>query len=398
MPVLTHASPWPVQSGSCCPPLSAHRYWPPRFWFILLLAWLLFHPQEGLISVPPASVDQTILPVPPRQVPDRVLLIYQTVDGQLRKVPMDQDRYAAWVLTQLRQLDQQHQHLRTQMEQDLRQGLDALFAERQQRIPDLADWYFAWGTSYQLLWEAITSTLTHLGSEDVKAHVARDLERLIQQQYEYRVLQPELLDYRIQQLYQQALAKAHIGYLHHLAGLETRLQALIARQTTYLNDQPWPRQVIRLDWVSQRRKLRIAPEAQTTLSAWRGVFLTTTGALIGKTTGAAMAARMATPFVSRAVSATAGSVALGGGGAIAGPLTATAGLVIGATVGLLTDWAIQQGVAVLSRPDFDSAVGEAIASTQQQWTDLLTQAADQTLNHLFSDTQQLLLMPETSGD
>jgi outer membrane lipoprotein SlyB len=340
---------------------------------------------------PPVHYDQTeVFPVQ-RQVPDRVVLVYENSQGQLIRVPVDQTQYSAWTLEQSRMLEKVRQQLRQQVTDEFAQGMVTLFQEVQSRVTDLADWHFAWATSYQLLWEAMTSTLTHLGSEDVKALVARDLERLLQRQYEYRVLQPALLDYRIQALYQRVLDQAHQGYLLHLAGLDTRFQAFVAQQTTYLDSEGYRLPVIRLDWVAQIHRLRIAPDAHSTLGAVRGISLVIATTLIGKTTGTALAARMATPWVSKAMLTVSGGVAGGGVGSLATPLGSAVGWVTGAVVGLAVDATIQKSIEILSREDFERSIQEAVDSTQKQWQEVLVKSLTHSVDSLFDDTRQLLL-------
>jgi hypothetical protein len=349
----------------------------------LVLDTALVHPDRTEVI---ASVE--------RQVPPQVTLVYANQAGELVRVLADAAKYSEFVRIHTANLERGRQQLHEQAQAQLAAGLETIFADLHGRIPAFADWYYAYGTSYQLLWEALTSAFHHLGEEQMPAAVAADLERLIQQHYELLVLKPEVTDPRLQQVYHTTLDNARQSYLLMLTTTQAEFQVFVAQHTTHLDPGQTPAPELRLDWSSQLHKMHIASDANSTLGAFRGITLTTLSAMAGKALGSqvglAVASRLSLPFVERALLAVTGGATGGVSGSLGGPIGATIGVVVGAGVGLATDWLIQQGIELLSRDAFEAEVQTALASTQQEWQRKLLPSLLNTVDVWIDDTIQLL--------
>ncbi len=372
-----------------------------RFWLGLLLglalAWGGSHlwRQASPLDTAPVHPDRTQVVAPvERQVPAKVALAYQNQNGELVRVLADAGQYSAFVRDHAASLEQSRQQLRQQAQTRFEAGMDATFQDLRQRVPLFADWYYSYGTNYQLLWEALTSAVRHLGDGDVKERVVADLERVLQQHYELLVLKPEITDPRLQQLYRDTLEQARQSYLRVLATMQADFQVFVARHTTHLDLGQQPATELRLDWPAQLHKVRIASDANSTLGAFRGITLTTLGAAAGKVlgsqVGAVIAARLSLPFVERALLLVTGGAAGGTSGSLGGPLGAAAGVVIGAGAGLAVDWLIQEGIELLARDSFEAEIQTALASTQQEWRGKLLPPLLGAVDAWVDDTIQLL--------
>ena len=395
MTTLTYASTLPGYPGALLYHLRPSSHWRLRlwrFWLVLLLVLLLFIPDGGMwrsggsFPVPPVPIDQSTISVPERQVRDHVRLIYQTVDGQLMSTPVDKERYSVLVQQQQQQLETARQRIQQQAQRELSAGMQTLFAEVQERIPMFTAWFHGYKTQYWLFYEALKSALDHLTDDQRMALITADVEAFLMKEYQYRVLKPEITDQRIAALYRKVLTQAHHEYLITLTTLQNELQVWVAQETNYLSASP-PVVVIHLDWTAQSYRLRFPPSLHSGLDVWRCLALTTTGALVGKATGAAIGARLAAPLVSRALSTAGSASAFVGGGSIAGPLGAAGGLLLGA----MTDYAIQQGIETLDRPQFEQEILLAVKGTQIRLTDKLLDSLLNTINVMFSDTTQILM-------
>lgn len=397
--IVHDSSTLPVITGTL--QLQPHSRWLTlRFWSLVFIGLFLFSSDgfwrsgsSSSVDTAPVHPDQTVVKDLVHQVPQTVTLIYQNQQGDLVKVPVHAERYSQWVRQQMKTLEVSRQQLRQKVQADFTQGLDDLFQPVKEHIPHFADWYFSYGTSYQLGLESITSAISHLCADNLKETVTADIEKLIQTQYQYLVLKPELTDPLIQQLYQHTLAQAHHTYLRTLAAMEEDFQVFVSEHTTYLSDSLAVPE-LHLDWVAQVHKPRVAPDAST-LSAVRGMTLTTLGAMAGKgiglQVGTLLASRLALPFAERAVTAVGSSVVSAGTASIAGPIGATAGLLVGATVGIALDLAVHFSVELLERAAFEMTVQEAITSTQVQWQTKLLTALLHAVDVQFEDNLELLL-------
>jgi hypothetical protein len=373
-----------------------------RFWLGMLAGLILacvsaylWRGESPTLDTALVHPDRTEVTVPvERQVPPQVTLIYENQAGELVRVLADAGKYSEFVRIHAANLERGRQQLREQAQRQLAAGLETVFADLRGQIPAFADWYYAYGTSYQLLWEALTSAFHHLGEEQMSMAVAADLERLIQQHYELLVLKPEITDPRLQQVYYTTLDNARQSYLLMLATMQAEFQVFVAQHTTHLEAGQAPTPELHLDWSSQLHKVRIASDANSTLGAFRGITLTTLSAMAGKALGSqvglAVASRLSLPFVERALLAVTGGATGGVSGSLGGPVGATVGVVIGAGVGLATDWLIQQGIELLSRDAFEAEVQTALESTQQEWQRKLLPSLLNTVDIWMDDTIQLL--------
>ncbi|MCP5159994.1 MAG: hypothetical protein H6975_11395 [Gammaproteobacteria bacterium] len=383
-------------------PSTIPRWRRSRFWLGMLagliLAWggvFLWHREAPVLDTALVHPDRTeITTQVERQVPSQVTLVYENQAGELVRVLADAERYSAFVRMHTANLERGRRQLHKQAQEQLIAGLETVFTDLRQRIPAFADWYYAYGTSYQLLWEALTSAFHHLGEDRMSAAVAADLERLIQQHYEVLVLKPEITDPRLQQVYRTTLDQARQSYLLMLTTMQAEFQVFVTQHTTHLDPDQTPAPELHLDWPSQLYKVRIASDANSTLGALRGITLTTLSAMAGKALGSqvglAVASRLSLPFVERALLAVTGGATGGVSGSLGGPVGATVGIVVGAGVGLATDWLIQQGIELLSRDAFAAEIQTALDSTQQEWQRKLSPSLSSAVDVWVDDTIQLL--------
>ena len=383
------------------PPTRPARRRRSRFWLGLLLGLVLAWVGPSLwrqappLDTAPVHHDRTEVVAPvEHQVPAQVAIAYQNQNGELVRVLADAEQYSAFTREHAARLEQSRAQLHQQVQARFKTGLDEIFQDLHQRVPLFADWYYSYGTNYQLLWEALSSAVRHIGDGDVKERVAADLERVLQQHYELLVLKPEITDPRLQQLYRDTLEQARQSYLEVLATMQADFQVFVARHTTHLKSGQLPATELRLDWPAQLHKVRIASDANSTLGAFRGITLTTLGAVAGKALGAeigvAIATQLSLPFVEQALILVSGGTAGGTSGSLGGPLGAAAGVVVGAGAGLAVDWLIQEGIEQLERGNFEAEIHTALTSTQGEWQEKLLPPLLDTVDVWVDDTIQLL--------
>jgi len=351
----------------------------------------------------PVHVDQTTATTGIRsQVKPQVTLIYQNQDGKNVQVIADAKAYSAFVNQQVAQLNQAREQLVKHTQTQLTQSLDQVFHEVEQRIARFADWYFAYPTTYKILWQATRSASQHLLAAEaisLSDAVAYDVEQYLLKHYENIVLRPELTDPKLQAAYRQTLSSAHQYYLQVLTAVQGDFQAFVAQYTTHI-ETPKPQNVeLVLDWHSQFNKVNMADYEKGSSSALMGASLAIGGGLAGKAaagaagkgvagkavTGAAskgVFAKLSAPFVSKAVLA-------GSGGAL-GTLAGPAGTVVGVVGGLGVDYALNEGMELTQRDTFITDIQAAVATTQSQWHHSMWQSLQEAVNIWIDDTIQLL--------
>jgi len=332
------------------------------------------------------------------QVRPQIELIYQSQDGEMVRVLADAERYSDFVKQSIQSLEKIRKNLIQQSETELNHALSSVFDSVHERIDTFADWYFAYTTTYKILWKATSSTAGHaisFSTKDVGEAVAYDVEHYILKHYEDIVLRPELTHPKLKRAYENTLISVSNNYANALSIIHTNFLAFVSRETTHLQQNHSQDVDMTLDWQSQFNKMNMAAYEKTPEGKTLGAILIAGGASIGGkvlggvaaktvTTAASkgLLAKLASPFVSKAV-------VLGSSGAI-GSLGGPVGAVIGASVGLGADYLINEGVEITQRVAFVKDVNEAITATQTEWEDIMQQSLQQTIEILVNDSINLL--------
>jgi hypothetical protein len=348
-------------------------------------------------------------------VPRTLQIAYRNAEGQTIEILVEEAAYARFVVESHAYLRDRQRAAQAELPELVTHQLQPIEARTQERVEDYANWYFAWGTSYQLMLEAAKSLIQHAPAVEVaslKDMVSHDVGTYIQRHYEEIVLYPEATDPDIRRAFEAAYEAAQENYRAALAELDTRFQAFV------LEHAPHARPLVRgeiarkveIDWQSHSHKLRLARlDKGSALDASRGA-LVVAGAVVGGGVAGSVAARAAggrvaasvarqlavrsaAPFASRAASMTTGAV---GGSAMGGPV----GFAVGGGVALLADYLISKGVEMAQRDAFEAEARETVNVTYREMAQAMTDSLVQHTNVWFDDTVQLLAPfgePMTAG-
>ncbi|MDM8557308.1 hypothetical protein [Candidatus Parabeggiatoa sp. HSG14] len=348
---------------------------------------------------PDASVIKTGIR---SQVHPTVTLVYKNKDGKKVRVIADAQKYSEFVNLQVTRLESSRSQLLAETKQQLHNRLNKVFDEMHGRVERFADWYFAYPTTYKILWEATTSATRHLLSTEatsVSDAVSYDVEKYLHKHYENIVLRPEITDTQLQKAYRGSLQIAHGHYVDVLSKMQSNFQAFVSKYTDHLETPIAENTVLTLDWESQFNKVNMAEYEKGPKGAAVGAALAAGGAVAGKTMAGAVGkgvasqavagaagkgifAKLSAPFVSKAV--------LAGAGGAAGTLGGPVGVAVGAIGGLGIDYLINEGMELTQRDTFMTDVAEALATTQQEWEKQMQQSLHEAVNIWMDDTIQLL--------
>lgn len=366
-----------------------------RQWYDSLLARL---DQQLIVHFDNSIVESGIRP----QVRPTVTLVYKNQNGKRVRVIADAQAYSEFVNQQMVYLEQARTQLLAKTQTQLHNDLNKVFQETQLRVERFADWYFAYTTTYKILWEATTSASSHIFSfsaNELADAVAYDVEKYLHKHYENIVLRPEVTDPQLQAVYKNTLKFIHNHYLDVLSGMQTEFQAFVAKYTTHLEKPSEQNTELVFDWQSQFNKINMAEYEKGPQGAALGAALVAGGAATGKVVagvaskgiaskavaGAAskgILAKLSAPFVSKAVLAGAG----GAVGTLGGPL----GTAIGALGGLGIDYMLNEGMELTQRETFITDITQALNTTQAQWEKEMSQSLNEVINIWMEDTIQLL--------
>ncbi|MCV6638348.1 hypothetical protein [Candidatus Albibeggiatoa sp. nov. NOAA] len=331
------------------------------------------------------------------QVRPKIQLTYQNQSGELVKVLADAQHYSEFIQQSVKTLEKVRKNLIKQADNELEHALKSTFEPVHDRVDQFADWYFAYTTTYKILWKAVTATAEYtisLSAKDLSDAVAYDVEQYILKHYEEIVLRPELTHPSLKRAYQNTLTSIHNQYINALSIIHLNFLSFVSTKTTHLESEN-TQVAITLDWHSQFNKIHMAAYEKTPEGKTLGAILIAGGASIGgkafggiaaktavSTASKGLLSKLASPFVTKAI-------VIGGSGAV-GTLGGPIGAVIGASIGLGVDYTINEGVEVMHREAFVKDVNEAIIATQNEWKIPMSQSIHKAIDILIDDAIQLL--------
>jgi hypothetical protein len=346
------------------------------------------------------------------EVAPDVVIVFRNEDGRRVRVLADAADYSAFARAAFARLEAAREATSSAIQHAVAAEFMPLEAAARERVPRYADWYFAWGTSYRLLYEAGKSTLQHALEPSVlslQASVTADVGAYIRRHYEERVLEPEISDALLRQAFTRAYDRAHARYASAIAELDHAFQRFVAAKTTHLADGAGEvAAAVVVDWDSQLHKLKRSNHEKGGLGAIAGGTGVAALAVLGarssalpaavkavstgtSKTGGALAARLSTrlaaPVASKAVaSASSAGTGAAAGTAVGGPL----GGAIGALAGIGFDLAVNETVELVERPQFEADVHRAVAATYGEWRAAASRSLQDVVGVWFGDTIQLL--------
>ncbi|MDM8547307.1 hypothetical protein QUF61_12490 [Candidatus Venteria ishoeyi] len=369
-----------------------------RQWLDSMLARL---DQQKTVHLDQSHADSGVK----QQVRPSIRLMLRNENGELTEHLLDAEKYQQFVRDTIPNLTQARKQVQAASRQRLHDDLFRLFTPISQRTERFANWYFAYDTTYRLLWEGLRSASQHALSTEAQSlqdAVAYDVEAYLQQHYEEIVLRPEITHVYLKQVYQDNLQQAHHDYLLALSKLHDNFQQFVAHQTTHAQALDVSKVAFTLDWDSQFNKISMADYERGTPDAIRGIGLAAAGGATGKAVGGvagkAMASVVGKGLFAKAAAPIASKAALlavqGTAGAAAGSIVPGAGTALGGTIGLGTgiavDYAISKGIEQVQREEFISDIQEALKVTRWEWENTMQASLRQGINIWFEDTLQLL--------
>lgn len=341
-----------------------------------------------------------------QQVKPKVILVYRQKNGQLERVLADEEAVSEFSRESINLLEMEKLEIRNSIRKKVHDSTDATFAKMREQIIPYADWYFAWSTTYKILGEAIASATNHAMKPEavsLKEAVTADVEKYLRNYFEKIVLRPEISDSELKMSFKSSLQDTHKGFLLSMSKLDQRFQKFAAKQTNLLEPVDTNKARVELDWDSQFDKKTTAGHEKGAGGVLVGSGLVTGGAVFGKTlasaagkasvgkfmSGAALkglTAKLATPFVTKAVSLTAATATGAAAGTVAGPV----GTAIGAVAGVGLDYSVSKGVELVERDSFIADTSVAVNAIQREWENGMTMSLEEAVDHWFDDLINLL--------
>lgn len=359
-----------------------------------IFAWNVYSASEArrLMHEKPVVHGQTALTtrIQRKVSDDELQFILREADGGLSRVIVSRADGERFINETLLALDRARSEVKAKARHDLDELFATAFASRKADLEAYADWFFDWGRSWRLLYEALTGAVQEAArfafSRTQISDAARHaVEAYLLRHYEQFVLKPAVRDPVILAGVSRILASANDGYFAAVARIDERLQTFLAKEALFRERIDATTVSLDLDWDTEKWRApretavdRYLEPARTAALAGGGAL---TGPLIKKTT-APMLARLAGKVVmsSRMVI----------GGASVGSIQPGLGTLVGALGGLAIDWGLNRFQEQLERDDFIAANGEALDATLLAWKNTITPPIEAGIDVWFDDAEALV--------
>jgi len=327
---------------------------------------------------------------------DEIQFILRRGEQGPQRVIVARSAADAFVNTQLNYIDARRRAMKDTVRRDLAALFERVFADREAAVNAYADWFFAWGQSWQLLYQALAGGINELpkvGLSHTKVTEAAriEAERYLMDHYNEFVLKPELRDPKIIAGARRILKKAHDEFRLTLGTLDYRLTQFLEKHTRHTEPiTAEDRRRIELDWEAQRWK---APrgaiegkyrEALTSMATIAG-----SAVILGPVLEATVL-----PLLGKVVVDVLAGFELTIGGTVLGSEVPFLGNVVGLVVGALADYGLSYFRESMDREAFVEGNRAAIEATMQEWQDKLAGEFDQLIDVWMDDTQAAIALEE----
>ncbi len=330
-------------------------------------------------------------PVTRQVAQGEVEFVLRQSDGRMVRVIAAKDATDTFINDALIKLDRERVRIRDRAEKALDQVFAATFATRDADLNSYADWFFAWGQSWRLLYEAAVGAVQEafrLGfSQTQVVDAARHgVEDYLLRHYQEFVLKPGMRDPMVVQGIQGVFMDASVEFGIALGQLDDRLQRFVAEKAVFTEPLAANAVAVKVDWDAEKWRAPRALAEDRYLEPARTVAVVGTAAVVL----GPVVERLALPLLARTTASALASTRNVVGGAAAGSFSPGLGTAVGALVGLAVDWGMNAIQGGLQRGDFIKENGAALDATVAAWKGAITPEVDRAIGVWFDDLSVLV--------
>jgi hypothetical protein len=329
---------------------------------------------------------------------DEIEFILRRGDDGPQRVIVARTAADAFVNTQLGYIDQHRQALKAKVSRDLDALFERVFADREAALTAYANWFFGWGTSWTILYQAVTGAINELPkvglSRTKVTEAARiEVERYLMDHYKEFVLKPEVRDPLIVSGTAQILRDAHQEFLFTLASLDYQLTDFLKKHTRHIEPlRAEDQQRIALDWQAQRWKTPRAQIDGQYQQALSGIAAVAGGAVV---LGPILESTVL-PLLGEVITETLAGFELTIAGTVAGSEVPLLGNLVGGAIGLAGDYVLAKFRDHMNRDDFVAGNRAAIEATMREWKNKLLPELQKLIDVWMDDTQAAIAQEHKS--
>jgi len=328
--------------------------------------------------------------------PNEVELIIKGNEGIVLRALAPRDETNVFFRGAIALVDRHHERAKEIVETGIQQVFATTFADKDVAVSEFADWYFAWGRSWEFLGYSFLGggeEILSFSPDQMMSGATKSVEGHFMKHYLQRVLKPEIRNPKIENGVRDVLQQAYQEYRYLLEESDERLKEFVLKNARYI-EQVDPSKVVQLqlDWDAQKFKAPVYHADEAVQSGMLGLAFVLGGAAAGP----AIEAGLGT-LVAAATGEVLVSTEFAAAGAVAGSEVPVLGTVIGALAGLTADYVVNFFTEGVQRDDFVRETKTGLELTIQDWDELIAKEMEESVAEWFGDTKQLMMTPELNA-
>jgi hypothetical protein len=344
---------------------------------------------ETTVPAAGTTVETTIR----RRVADgEVEMILRRSDDSVLRVIAAKDDRDRLVNRMLGDLEVSRQRVREQASAALDDAFADAFAGRAEDLDRYADWYFAWGRSWRLLYEALMGAGQEMARMGFSRTQVSDAARYAVEDYllrHYRelVLKPAVRDPVVSAGILAVFRDANAGFLAAAAALDDEVQRFIGQDAIHTERLDADAVKIHIDWDAEMWRAPREGAGDGYLAPARTAVVVAGGAFVL----GPIVDRLLAHYFARATAPVLASARMAVGGAAAGSVGPGLGTAIGALGGLALDWGINAFHDWMSRDEFIADNAAALDATIAAWKGRIMPEVSRAIDVWFDDARARLV-------
>lgn len=320
-----------------------------------------------------------------------IALVVRGEDGETIRVAAQRDELQGFEKEVLFFLRRREEDAKASFERGVSAAFDAGFNDVETALESYADWFFAWERSWVLMKEALVAggseAANIMSPGKIWEAVTARLRGYLMDNYQSRVLQPDMRQPRIARGLEETFQAAHRQFRSTIDELDRREREFIAKHTRLLEAYPAGTVSVRPDWGAQKWKIPAHYAEDQAEKSYRSVAVMGTAIALGPLLKPVLA-RVGEGIMGRVAVRTAESRS----GQIIGTFLGPETLGVSIAIGLVVDYGISKLDERLSRGNFIAEHRAAVNETRKGWELIARNQLGPVVARWYSDTRQAIVI------
>lgn len=338
---------------------------------------------------------------------DRVPFVYQSSDGQAFRAMVERKQAEVFFRDLSRRIEDEKLRARDQVNAELDALFIQVFSDRDEAVKAYADWFYAWGRTYQLVASALTVSIREVSGsalasilnmemridgERAVSVAERDIQDALLEQYTLLVLQPQHRDPRIEAGVHAIVSRAYDRFLGSMDAFDLELVEFLYSQDPAAQSIT-PQDIVSLDLEWEAAKFDGPRDRADEVISSAAV---SASVLLGSAVFSTEISAVLLPVISTIGGELLATVGFAAGGGVLGSEVPVLGNIVGILAGLSADYVINSFRERMTREEFEAETQRGIDTTISRWKGKIALPLHQVSDSWYSEVRRILITPEIS--